>query len=236
MSNENLTLWNKVKQPPASALRQIGAGRLKGKTDINPQWRYQALTEHLGMCGIGWKYEIVRLWTEPAPENQVFVFAEIKLYIKIDGVWSEPIPGLGGHMMVAKESSGLHANDEGYKMSITDALSVALKVLGFGADIYAGRWDGFKYDETDEKKPEQKKPETVKQSTATGKVDLAPATLLTKINADRKQMGYTDEAMRDILKKRYKVDSSTQLTKAQAEELISAISKGKGVNDAGEWK
>jgi hypothetical protein len=49
-------------------------------------------------------------------------------------------------------------------------------------------------------------------------------------------MGYTDEAMRDILKKRYKVDSSTQLTKAQAEELISAISKGKGVNDAGEWK
>ena len=48
-------------------------------------------------------------------------------------------------MLVAQESSGLRASDEAYKMAITDALSVALKVLGVAADIYAGLWDGSKY-------------------------------------------------------------------------------------------
>lgn len=48
-------------------------------------------------------------------------------------------------MLVAQESSGLHANDEGYKMAITDALGTAVKMLGVAADVYAGKWDGSKY-------------------------------------------------------------------------------------------
>ena len=39
----------------------------------------------------------------------------------------------------------LSANDEFFKMSMTDALSKALSWLGFGADIYMGRHDGSKY-------------------------------------------------------------------------------------------
>ena len=145
MNEENLKIWNAVKQPPASALRQIQVGRLSGKTDINPQWRYQAMTEQFGICGIGWRYEVVRLWSEPGPDNQVFAFAQINLYIKIGEQWSDAIPGIGGHMLTEKEKAGLHANDEGYKMAVTDALSVAMKMLGVGADIYAGLWDGSKY-------------------------------------------------------------------------------------------
>lgn len=141
----NLRIWNAVKQPPTNALKQISGGRLNGKTDINPQWRYKVMTEQFGICGTGWKYEIVRTWTEPATDGQIFAFAEIKLFVSIDGKWSDAIPGLGGHMMVEKESKGLHANDEGYKMAITDSLSVAMKMLGVAADIYAGLWDGTKY-------------------------------------------------------------------------------------------
>jgi hypothetical protein len=144
----NLALWDKVKQPPKTALKQIAAGRLKGKTDISPQWRYQAMTEQFGPCGIGWKYEIVRVWNEPGCDGQIFAFAHIHLYIKQGEAWSDPIPGIGGSMLVEKESKGLHASDEGYKMAITDALSVALKMLGVAADIYAGLWDGSKYKET----------------------------------------------------------------------------------------
>jgi hypothetical protein len=143
--SENMTVWNKVKQPPSSALKQIQAGRLKGKTDINPQWRYQALTELYGPCGIGWKYEIARLWNEPGPDGQVFAFAEVRLYTRNGEGWSDPIPGAGGSMLVDKESRGLHASDEGYKMAITDGLSVACKMLGIAADVYAGLWDGSKY-------------------------------------------------------------------------------------------
>ena len=50
---DNLKLWEAVKQPPASALKPIGGGRLKGMTDIKPQWRYLVMTEQFGPCGFG---------------------------------------------------------------------------------------------------------------------------------------------------------------------------------------
>lgn len=143
--------WQRLKQPPKWALRTIGAGRLKGKTDINPQWRYQAMTKVFGPCGIGWRYEIARVWDQPTVENQVMAFAEVNLFIKVNDEWSEPIPGVGGSMLVAKEKSGPYASDECYKMAITDALSVALKMLGVAADIYAGLWDGTKYNVSEDK-------------------------------------------------------------------------------------
>jgi hypothetical protein len=150
----NLELWNKVKRPPLTALKQIGAGRLKGMTDINPQWRIEAITEHFGQCGIGWHYEIVRLWTEEGAQGELMGFAHINLYTHKDGKQSLPIVGVGGSALVAKETAGLRANDEGYKMAITDALSVAMKQLGFGSDIYMGRFDGSKYkDEAPAPKP-----------------------------------------------------------------------------------
>ena len=142
---DNLKIWNKLRQPPPEALKTIGGGRLKGKTDINPQWRYEALTEAFGMCGVGWKYEVRRTWTEPASDGQCFAFAAVNLYIKSGDEWSEPIPGIGGSMLIEKERNGLHSNDEAYKMAVTDALSVATKMVGVAADIYAGLWDGTKY-------------------------------------------------------------------------------------------
>ena len=152
----NLELWNKVNQPPASALKQIKGGRLKGKTDISPQWRYKALTEAFGPCGIGWKYTIEKLWLEPGNGSEVFAFATISLFVLnlCEGQWAEPIPGIGGSKLVVQESGGPHNNDEAYKMAVTDALSTACKMLGVGADVYMGRWDGSKYlDKPAEKAP-----------------------------------------------------------------------------------
>ena len=39
-------------------------------------------------------------------------------------------------MFVTNEIRGLHTSDEAYKMAYTDAISVACKMLGMGADIY----------------------------------------------------------------------------------------------------
>ena len=61
---ENLGIYESVRQVPPSAQREIQAGRLKGKTDINPMWRIKALTEQFGPCGMGWKTEIVKQWLE----------------------------------------------------------------------------------------------------------------------------------------------------------------------------
>ena len=162
-TNKHLESWNKLRNPPSWALKKIVGGRLKGFSDINPQWRYQVMTEVYGPCGIGWKFDIVRLWTEPGPDNQVFAFAQINLYTHKpdETAWSAPIPGIGGHMLIPREkdrdkdekgATKLHANDEAYKMAVTDALSTAMKMLGVAADVYAGAWDGSKYKEREEAK------------------------------------------------------------------------------------
>jgi len=140
-------IWDAVSRPPATALKQIKGGRLTGMTDVNPQWRYRAMTEVFGPCGQGWKYEIARTWTDAGTEGQILAFAEIHLWWNDGEQWQGPIPGIGGSMLVAKERDGLRTNDEAFKMATTDALSVAMKMLGVAADIYAGLWDGTKYKE-----------------------------------------------------------------------------------------
>lgn len=142
---ENMTLYNAFRAVPPEAQKSIGAGRLKGMTDINPMWRIKMLTEQFGICGIGWKTEIVNQWLEAGANNEIVANSQINLYIKVDGVWSDPIPGIGGSRAVAKESSGLYTDDECYKKAYTDAISVACKALGIGADIYFAK-DRTKYD------------------------------------------------------------------------------------------
>ena len=142
---DNLRIWNQCKEVPIQYLKQIQAGRLKGKSDISPQWRMRIMTEMYGPCGVGWKYTIDRLWTEKGHGEEVFAFAQISLYIKDGDTWSEPIPGIGGHFLIEQESRGPHNNDEAYKMATTDALGVAMKALGVAADIYLGLFDGSKY-------------------------------------------------------------------------------------------
>ena len=142
---ENLAIYNAVRSVPDSAKRQIGAGRLKGKTDINPMWRLKTLTEQFGPCGIGWKYAITDKRLEQGANGEVAAFLDIDLFVKVDGAWSEAIPGTGGSAFVAREKSGLYTSDECFKMALADAISVACKALGFGADVY---WeaDRSKYD------------------------------------------------------------------------------------------
>lgn len=147
MEKKAIDIYESLAQPPKSALRQIEAGKLKGKTDINPQWRYKAMTEAFGLVGIGWKYEIHKLWTEQGAGAEKLAFAQVTVYIKDGDAWSDPIEGIGGSKLVQLEKGAAVSNDEGYKMAVTDAFSTALKMLGVAADIYAGRWDGSKYKE-----------------------------------------------------------------------------------------
>ena len=141
----NLELYNKVREVPATAQKTIGAGRLKGMTDINPMWRIKVLTEQFGPCGFGWYYEVKDHWIETSMSNdEITANVLISLYIKHDGEWSAPIQGIGGSKLVAQEKKGLYVNDECFKMALTDAISVACKALGVGADIYWSK-DNTKY-------------------------------------------------------------------------------------------
>lgn len=145
MSSENLQLYERVRKVPQEAKKTIKGGRLNGMTDINPMWRIKTLTEEFGECGFGWYPELKRTWIEEGAGGQKTANVEILLYVKKGTEWSKGIPGLGGSALVAKETAGLYTDDECFKKAYTDALSVACKALGIGADVYFER-DATKYD------------------------------------------------------------------------------------------
>lgn len=143
----NMDLYQKLAPVPQDAKKPIGAGRLKGMTDINPQWRIERLTEVFGPCGIGWVPTITKQWMENGADGTICAFCNIDLKIKDPetGAWSEPISGTGGSSFVAKEKAGFYTSDECYKMAYTDAISVAAKLIGVGADVYRGYSDSKYY-------------------------------------------------------------------------------------------
>lgn len=140
----NLDLYNKLKVVPAEAIKPIQNGRLKGKSDINPMWRIKTMTEHFGVCGIGWKYVITKQWTETYG-TETKAYCNIDLFVKVDDKWSDAIQGTGGSSEVTMERNGSYVSDECYKMALTDALSVAMKALGVGADIYFEKGKSMDY-------------------------------------------------------------------------------------------
>ena len=176
-------------------------------TDINPQWRIEKLTEVFGPCGIGWyAKETKREFVSGANEENV-CFVDIELYVKVNEEWSKPIYGTGGSTFVAKESKGLYTSDEAVKMAYTDAISVACKQLGFGADIYWNKTDS-KYQNTSNKAQSYSKLITKEQIT---KIH----TLLGK-----------NEALKEAIYKQFKVKSSKELTEEQAKKMIKTLEDG----------
>lgn len=149
---ENLILWEKVRNVPEKAKKPIKGGRMSGKTDINPMWRIKILTEMFGMCGFGWNYTIESQRLETGAHGEIAAFVDIFLFVKHNDKWSQAIPGVGGNTFIAKESGGLRTSDECFKMALTDAISVACKALGIGADVYWDK-DNTKYDKPPETTP-----------------------------------------------------------------------------------
>ncbi len=134
--SDNLKLYEQLRAVPDTAKKEITGGRLNGMTDISPMWRIKMLTQIFGPCGFGWKYTVDRQWVENGNDGVMMAMCNITLYVKQDGSWSDGIPGTGGATLIAKEKNGLYSDDEAFKKALTDALSVACKALGMGADVY----------------------------------------------------------------------------------------------------
>lgn len=151
--NGNLSIYERMRSVPTEAKKAIEAGRLKGKSDINPMWRIKKLTEVFGPVGFGWYTEVIKTWTEVDENSDVAVFVDINLFVKKDGEWSKPIYGNGGNKLISHErkyENGTqvlvpYLDDDAYKKAYTDAISVAAKALGVGADVYFEK-DVTKYD------------------------------------------------------------------------------------------
>lgn len=217
---ENMTIFNAVRSVPENAKKAIKGGRLQGMTDINPVWRLETLTKQFGACGIGWYYEITDKRMTEATNGEVAAFVDINLYIKVDGEWSKPIPGTGGSKFIANEKSGPFVSDECYKMALTDAISVACKMLGIGADVY---WEGgrdSKYGSSADDKP-QAPPQVTPQappalSNNSGVVYVTPAQIKSL------SMAYKGALLTKLLSAN-NITRIEDLPYAKATELMTAL-------------
>ena len=136
---DKLQIYNDARAVPQEAQRDFNNGRFKG-TDINPMWRIKKLTELFGPAGVGWYTDDVEERFEEYGDTTITIVT-LKLYVKVDGEWSKPIYGTGGNTLLSKGKP----SDEGYKMAYTDAISVACKALGIGADVYFEQDTDSKY-------------------------------------------------------------------------------------------
>lgn len=221
----SLEIWNKLKSVPADALKKIEAGRLKGRHDIAPVWRYERMTEIFGVCGIGWKYEIDSLhWVDAGPEKMVFV--QINLYVKDENKWSAPIPGFGGDFAIQQERAGLHSNDEALKMAATDALGYAMQKLGMAADVYRGKADDSKYGR-ETQQANTNTPANANKGQNAPKAEEKPASAtkdqLKKINDIATALGWSVQDIKDSILATYGAASGSEMTLPQAKEMIDYL-------------
>jgi hypothetical protein len=220
---EKLQIYNAVRKVPTEAMKTITGGRLSGKTDINPMWRIKTLTEQFGACGIGWYYIITDKRLEKGANGEIAAFVDIQLFVNVNGEWSAPIAGTGGNMFVSKERNGLYTSDECFKMALTDAISVACKALGVGADVYWDK-DRTKYDKkdiTESLKPTNEKPvfETPKPIKKCYVCDDMANDIYSRAFAK----GISEKDVNTVVEATYNVDSIFKLTTEQGNELIKRI-------------
>ena len=193
--NNNMSIYERFRSVPDAAKKAFNNGSFSG-TDINPMWRIKCLTEAFGACGVGWYYDEPITWLEKTDDGTVMAHCKVALYIKVDGEWSKPIWGIGGNALVKMTKSGARPSDEGYKMALTDALSVACKALGIGADVYFERDKSSKYSAyytdaqtTAEQQHRFSKPDAVEKITPELVAEIRNLATVDAISAFEKKLG-----------------------------------------------
>lgn len=148
-----LDLWDAVcRTNPAYAKKFSRGGGFSG-TATNGTYLVREATQQFGPYGIGWGIEILNEdYIEGAPiiidgavvTHEKIHVLRIKLWYILDGVRGE-VPHFGQTTFVGKNKHGPFTDEEAPKKSLTDAMSKALSMLGFAADIHLGLYDDNKY-------------------------------------------------------------------------------------------
>lgn len=145
MSDNNLAIWDKLgKTDPEHTKKFKRAGGFGG-TAIKPIYTTHKMTEQFGPAGKGWGMGEPSFQTIPASDGQIAVYCTASLWWADDQGTVNTVYGVGGDMVVVKQSSGLRTDDEAFKKAFTDALGNAMKHLGMSADVHMGLFDDSKY-------------------------------------------------------------------------------------------
>jgi len=144
----SLELWNSVRTPDKQYTKKfVRKGGFRG-TAIDPMYLIMKATSLWGPCGGKWGFKEI----EHTIVNDVW-YSKVQLWYP--GPDGEHVVEHWGGTSIMNEGS---PDDEAAKKSMTDALSKCMSVIGFGADIHMGIFDGNKYlPKFDEPKAEEPK-------------------------------------------------------------------------------
>lgn len=136
----NLKLWDSVsKTDPKYTKAFSKAGGFSG-TAINATYLIRKATELWGPMGGAWGPEIVDEKYVTGAEESVVHVLRIN-FRHPQGVF----PSFGQTTFVGKNKNGPFTDEEAPKKSLTDAITKALSMLGFSADVFLGLYDDNKY-------------------------------------------------------------------------------------------
>jgi len=152
--NTNLNIWQSVERTdPAYTKEFTRSGGFKG-TAISPAYMVKRATETFGPMGLGWGLDIVNEeLIDGAPlvdANGVLLGHEkihkllVSLWYVVDGKRGE-VKQFGQTVFIGRNKWGFYTDEEAAKKSMTDAMTKCLSLLGFGADVYLGKFDDNKY-------------------------------------------------------------------------------------------
>lgn len=143
--NDNMAIWRAYCTTPPSITRNVTEGRgpnARTYTTICAYHQIEQATRMFGPVGTGWGWDVqfevvgseplalvvahVNLWYGGDRSKVVQVAAAVRLYSS-----SDKYP--------------TRIDEDAYKKALTDALTKGLSYLGFGADVFQGRFDDNKY-------------------------------------------------------------------------------------------
>lgn len=154
LAAERIELWESVEKVPNRYTKDFRLGTKKS-TSITGYWFFEEATKVWGPCGIGWGYEILdSFFTDGIPlmdpsSNLDMPVVMSKLHTMKIRLWypgcENGIVHFGHTPYVYRTSSGLKADEEYEKKSLTDAIKKALSMLGFAGEIFKGEFDDDEY-------------------------------------------------------------------------------------------
>ena len=143
----NTRIWDALSKTDPKHTKGFKRAGGFGGTAIKPIYTTQKMTEEFGPAGWGWGMFEPTFQVVNGSEGQIAVYCTVGLWYMDQQTKSGPytVYGVGGDMIVVKQSNGLRTDDEAFKKAFTDAVGNAMKHLGMSADVHMGLFEDSKY-------------------------------------------------------------------------------------------
>ena len=138
--SDNLKLWNDTKTIDPKYTKSVEASGKQPYTNIDAYHLIETATKHFGTYGAGFGFRDLSIDEVPLGDT---------VLLKLHGTFyysGGEFPVFNALKLQYKTSKGYTKIDEdAYKKIITNTISKALSYLGFGADVYMGKFEDATY-------------------------------------------------------------------------------------------